>query len=87
MLLRRLQDRVLRYEPHKSLGFDAVDDCIPAFNLRQIMANWYVNVAVQDGGFLAACDYEDDEEVVHTAYIGTFVERDAQGNIVERLAS
>ena len=65
------------------LGYESVDRNVAAGDIRQIMANWYVNISAQF--FRNIEDVEQD--LVDWHLTGLFVVRNAAGAVIERVTS
>lgn len=65
------------------LGYNEVDSSVLAEDIRQVMANWYVNIESQYYGNFE--DIEEDEVDWHMT--GVFIVRDAAQRIVDRVTS
>lgn len=80
--LYEIQFYPLNKEPGP-LGYDSVDKRVTRGNVRQVMANWYVNIATQ---FVR--NVEDvEQELIDWYLTGVFIVRNADGDVIERVAS
>lgn len=78
-------------EPVPPLGHSLVDQFVSKEDMKQVMANWYMNVTEQDARILYSY-YEpgepyDLEEELQYRFCGCFIVRDKSGAVIQRVRS
>lgn len=78
-------------EPIPPLGYSLVDQFVSKDDLRQVMANWYVNLTEQEARILY--EYHEPgelyflEEELQYRFCGCFIVRDKSGAVIQRVRS